>query len=195
LLQDPAARGRARKTCYTPAHSHQNLPQTTRSSPNPAPHQALSGPDTRRACPGVGGSRVGARFWVARDVQNFGFSAACLSRASARPVRVFAKRANGVSVVIFVACSRRVFRALVALAQAIDQQLALRSVEPRHGSLGQGNPGMHSWRRYGAYARSCGARCKREDGANTAPEIKLSVSVLLGQKVADCGLHPEIGGQ
>jgi len=154
------------------SHQHRN------PAPNLAPAAGVSGPDTRRACPGVGGSRGGARFWVAQDVQNFGFFEACLCGASARPVRVFAKYANGVSVVIFAACSGRVFRSLVALARPNDQQLAVRDVEPRHGLFGQGNPGTRSWRRYGAHTASCMALYKRRCRVVGGSAIKLLSSVL-----------------
>jgi hypothetical protein len=103
--------------------------------PNPAPKSALSGPDTRRACPGVGGSRWRARFWGAQKVRNSGFSKPCFWGASARFLSVFAKYANDVSDLVSSDSSHVAHRSAAEAARANERYLALRDVEPQHGFL------------------------------------------------------------
>jgi hypothetical protein len=100
-----------------------------------APALGVSGPDTRRACPGVGGSRWGARFWGAQDVQNLQFSKPCFWGALARVLSVFGEYVIDVSDLVSSDSSHVAHRSAAEAARENERYLALRDVEPQHGFL------------------------------------------------------------
>jgi hypothetical protein len=117
--------GQPRKVAHVRRALHPfTLTGISQKPPNSAPPARVSGPDTRRACPGVGGSRWRARSWGARKVRNSGFSKPCFWGALARFLSVFGEYVIDVSRTVSPASSQETHRSPATAVHANEQRLA-----------------------------------------------------------------------